>query len=141
MLYLLKLEVEAPVAQWIEYVTSDHGVGGSTPFGRASSRHSRDSAQRLLIEKRAMMNWYVYILECKDGSLYTGITVDLKRREKQHNLGIGAKSLLGKRPVKIIYTSLYNSRSEALKREHEIKGWRKEKKLALIQQTVYPEKR
>lgn len=87
-----------------------------------------------------IMKWFVYILECADGSLYTGITIDLKRRELQHNQGTGAKSVLGKRPVKIIYSSVYNNRSEALKREHEIKGWRKEKKLSLIQKTVYPEK-
>ena len=79
-----------------------------------------------------MKKWYVYILECSDGSLYTGITIDLKKREEMHNSGKGSKSLLGKRPVKIVHSEVYNTSSDALKREHEIKTWKREKKLELI---------
>lgn len=78
------------------------------------------------------MNWYLYIVKCKDNSLYTGITTNLDNRIETHNLGKGAKSLLGKRPVSLIYQELYNSRGQALKREAEIKGWSRNKKLKLI---------
>lgn len=78
------------------------------------------------------MNWFVYILECKDSTLYTGITIDRKKREEAHNAGKGAKAILGRRPVKIVYSEVYNTRVEALRREHEIKTWRREKKLELI---------
>ncbi len=78
------------------------------------------------------MNWYVYILKCSDESLYTGITVDLDKRIEVHNSGKGSKSLLGKRPVSLVYSELYNSRSEALKREAEIKSWERNKKIKLI---------
>lgn len=79
------------------------------------------------------MSYYIYIVRCKDNSLYTGITRNIKDRIKQHNFGYrGAKSLRGKIPVKLVYSEVYNSKSEALKREIEIKGWRKEKKENLI---------
>ncbi len=78
------------------------------------------------------MNWFVYILKCSDESLYTGITVDLDKRVKVHNAGKGSKSLLGRRPVSLVFSELYNSRSEALKREAEIKSWNRDKKIRLI---------
>jgi len=76
--------------------------------------------------------WYIYILECKDKSLYTGITTDLKRRCKEHNSRVGAKSVLGKLPVKIVYSERALDQREAAKREREIKGWPRIKKLNLI---------
>lgn len=78
------------------------------------------------------MKWYVYIVKCKDNSLYTGITTNISRRIIEHNTKLGAKSLKGKLPVKLIYKEVYNSQSEAAKREREIKGWRRDKKLKLI---------
>ena len=84
------------------------------------------------------MKWYIYIVECKDGSLYTGVTTDLTRRELEHNTSndLGAKSLRGKRPVKMVYSELYKTQSEALKREAKIKRWTKEFKLKLIKRTT-----
>ncbi|KKR32389.1 MAG: Endo/excinuclease amino terminal domain protein [Candidatus Gottesmanbacteria bacterium GW2011_GWC2_39_8] len=84
-----------------------------------------------------MTNWFVYIAECNDGSLYTGITVDIKRREKEHNTDskLGAKSLRGKRPVKIVYFEKYETQSEARKREAAIKKWHRESKINLIKRT------
>lgn len=81
------------------------------------------------------MNWHVYIVECKDGSLYTGITTDLKRREFEHNTDNlkGTKSLRGKRPVHIVYYECYQLQSEARKREAAIKNWTREHKLKLIE--------
>lgn len=80
------------------------------------------------------MYWYVYVAVCHDGALYTGITTDLARREREHNSSntLGAKSLRNKRPVRIVYHELYNTQSEARKREAEIKGWKREYKLKLI---------
>jgi len=79
------------------------------------------------------MSWFVYIVECKDGSLYTGITTNLKRRVKEHNSGKGAKAIVkSKRPVKLVYTELCADRSGAVKREMSIKNWKREHKLKLI---------
>ncbi len=80
-------------------------------------------------------DWYVYIVEGKDGTLYTGITTDLVRRVNTHNAKKGSKSLRGKIPVVLAYHKLYNSHSEALKREAEIKNWDRNKKLELIRST------
>lgn len=78
--------------------------------------------------------WYVYIAKCNDNSLYTGITTDPKRRENEHNkYKSGAKSLRGKKPIKIIYIEKYKTESEARKREIAIKQWRREYKMKLIQ--------
>lgn len=78
------------------------------------------------------MNWYLYIVKCNDGSFYTGITTNIKRRLNEHNLGIGAKSLKAKRPVYLVYSEMYNSQTGAARREKEIKGWNRNKKLKLI---------
>lgn len=78
------------------------------------------------------MTWFVYIVKCKDDSFYTGITIDIKRRIEEHNNKMGAKSLRGKVPVSLIYYERYNNQTEAAKREKEIKGWRREKKIKLI---------
>ena len=78
------------------------------------------------------MKWFLYITRCKDDSLYTGITTDIKRRVSEHNLGIGAKSLRGKLPVELVYSEGYNSQGEARKREEAIKSWKREYKLKLI---------
>ncbi len=76
---------------------------------------------------------FVYIVECRDGSFYTGCTRDLDRRLIEHNTGKrGAKSIRGKLPVKLVYKEDCNSVGEALRREREIKGWTHAKKLILI---------
>ena len=80
------------------------------------------------------MNYFVYILECADGTYYTGITNNLEKRLRQHNGEIigGAFYTKNKRPVKFIYTEKSTTRGEAMKREREIKSWTREKKLKLI---------
>jgi putative endonuclease len=77
--------------------------------------------------------YFVYILKCKDGSLYTGITTDVARRFAEHKSGIGGHYTSAKEAVRIVYTEQYPNRSSASKRESEIKGWRRGKKLLLIQ--------
>lgn len=76
--------------------------------------------------------WYVYIVLCNDDSLYTGITTDVERRIEEHNTKKGAKALYGKIPVRLVYNECYSSQPLALKREYEIKSWKREKKLELI---------
>jgi putative endonuclease len=80
--------------------------------------------------------WYVYMLRCCDGSLYTGIACDLERRVKEHNgvFGGGARYTRSRRPVSLVYQQHLNSRSSALKREIEIKKLNKAQKEALIRQ-------
>ncbi|MDH4098863.1 MAG: GIY-YIG nuclease family protein [Nitrospira sp.] len=78
------------------------------------------------------MTWIVYILECSDKSLYTGITNDLKRRFNAHNKGLGAKYTKHRRPVMIRYGEAHDTQGAALKREAAIKSLDKKAKLALI---------
>jgi putative endonuclease len=66
--------------------------------------------------------YYVYMLECADGTLYTGITTDLERRVEEHNSSDkGAKYTRARRPVRLVYSEVYEDRSRASKREYEIK--------------------
>jgi putative endonuclease len=65
---------------------------------------------------------YVYIVECSDGSLYTGYTTDVGRRVSEHNAGTGASYTAGRRPVELRYVEYHPSRSVAQCREHEIKS-------------------
>lgn len=81
-------------------------------------------------------HWSVYILECADKSLYTGITTDLQRRLTEHNEGkLGAKYTRPRRPVKMVYSEPADSRSSASKREHRIKLMSQQQKLVLIGRT------
>ena len=78
------------------------------------------------------MHWLVYMLECSDNSIYTGITNNLENRLKKHQSGDGAKYLRGRLPIKIIYKELFINRSEATKREIAIKKMSKKEKKILI---------
>lgn len=75
---------------------------------------------------------YVYIVECADGSLYTGWSVDVEARVKAHNAGRGARYTKMHRPVKLVYSESHRTRKSALKREAAIKTWPRERKLKLI---------
>jgi predicted GIY-YIG superfamily endonuclease len=76
--------------------------------------------------------WYVYIVECRDGSLYTGITNDLKRREQQHNEGTASRYTRARRPVRLVYAEPQPSRSAALIREFSVKLLSRKDKEALV---------
>jgi putative endonuclease len=77
--------------------------------------------------------WYTYILQCVDGSLYTGITTDLERRLSEHNTSNkGAKYTKTRRPVILKYWETFDSRSTASQREYEIKRLTRKSKLKLI---------
>ena len=76
--------------------------------------------------------WTVYILRCKDSTLYTGITKDIERRVKQHNDGKGSKYTQTRGPVKMVYKENIMGRANALVREAEIKHYSKGKKEQLV---------
>ncbi|WP_294370850.1 GIY-YIG nuclease family protein [uncultured Clostridium sp.] len=75
---------------------------------------------------------YVYIVECSDGTFYTGWTNDLERRIKQHSSGKGAKYTRARRPVKLVYYEKFDEKREAMKREYEIKTYSRKEKINLI---------
>ena len=75
------------------------------------------------------MSWHVYILECGDGTLYTGITNDLERRVDEHNAGTGAKCTRARLPVKLVYSERKRNRSYASKREAAIKKLSRDEKM------------
>ena len=77
--------------------------------------------------------YFVYLLQCKDGSIYTGITNDLKQRLERHKAGVGGNYTRAKGAEKILYTEEHTDRGSALKREAEIKRWTRQQKLDLIQ--------
>lgn len=81
------------------------------------------------------MNWVIYILECADGTLYTGITNNLENRIMAHESGTGAKYTKGRGPFKLIYQEACDTRSEASKREIFIKRLSRHKKLELCSTT------
>jgi len=76
--------------------------------------------------------YFVYIVRCKDGSLYTGISSNFKQRIKDHFNGRGGRYTKIYKPEKLLFLEIVKTKSDALKREKEIKGWRKEKKENLI---------
>jgi len=76
--------------------------------------------------------YHVYILRCADGSLYTGITKDVTRRLNEHNSKRGSAYVRSRLPAKLVYKEPCKTKSEALKREAEIKSWPRERKLNLI---------
>lgn len=77
--------------------------------------------------------YWLYMLQCKDNSLYTGITTDLERRVKEHNSSkLGAKYTRARRPVKLVYSKEFESRSEALIEEARIKKLARVEKIKLF---------
>ncbi len=77
--------------------------------------------------------WFVYIVRCNDNSFYTGVTTNLNRRINEHNTAkVGAKYTKSRRPVTMVYNESHPSRSEACKREYQIKQLSLKKKLELI---------
>ena len=77
---------------------------------------------------------YVYLLRCRDGTLYCGWTTDLEARLKAHNSGKGAKYTRSRLPAELAYFETYEDRLEALRREWQVKRLSREEKLALIRE-------
>jgi putative endonuclease len=77
-------------------------------------------------------SWYVYILECEDGSYYVGLTRNLERQLYEHQTGSGAQYTHTHLPVVLKYREIYSNRHMAARRERQLKGWSRVKKQALI---------
>lgn len=86
-----------------------------------------------------MKRWFVYILRCSDGTLYTGSTDDVTRRLQVHNSGKGAKYTRSRIPVEVVYSEEAESYSAALKREYAIKQLTRQQKLKMIEDSKRPE--
>ncbi len=76
--------------------------------------------------------WFVYILLCGDSSLYTGVSNNPDKRFSDHKNGKGGHYTRSHKPVKLIYQEQFDTQSEALKREGQIKGWGREKKIRIL---------
>lgn len=76
--------------------------------------------------------YFVYVILCDDDSLYTGITNNLERRIKEHQTKSGGHYTKSHRSIKLLYHEKFLNKAEAAKREKQIKGWRREKKLNLV---------
>lgn len=79
-----------------------------------------------------MDNYFIYILECDDGTLYTGYTTDLDHRLQMHNEGKGAKYTRSRLPVRRVYDEVFDTKRAAMQREYAIKQLTKRQKQALI---------
>jgi len=77
-------------------------------------------------------NHFVYVVECSDGSFYTGYTTDVQRRVEEHDRGRGGKYTRGRTPVELRHVERFDSRSAALSREHEIKSLSRAEKERLV---------
>lgn len=81
--------------------------------------------------------WYVYLVECADGSFYTGISNNVEKRIVKHNSSQGAKYTKTRLPVKLIYKEKCGSKSDASKREYELKQLTRSQKEKLISHKVF----
>lgn len=79
-----------------------------------------------------MASWFVYVVRCRDGSLYTGISTDVDARVARHNDGSGARYTRARRPVRLLYTERKRNRSYALRREAAIKALSRAEKIDLM---------
>jgi len=78
------------------------------------------------------LGWTVYVLRCKTGELYTGCTIDLERRLREHNSGTASRFTRSRLPVALVYKEELGGRSEALRRELAIKAMKRDEKLLLV---------
>ena len=81
--------------------------------------------------------YFVYLIECGDKSIYTGITTNIARRFNEHKIGKGGHYTSSRQVVKVLHTEKFKTRSEALKREFENKNWHKKKKLSLVNKSRF----
>ncbi len=78
------------------------------------------------------MAFFVYILRCRDGSLYTGIARDLEKRMKKHSRGRGSRCVRSRLPFRLVYSEEFTTRSESMRRENQIKALARAEKAGLI---------
>jgi putative endonuclease len=82
------------------------------------------------------MSWFVYVLLCEDGSLYTGSSNDVEKRFMAHQAGRGGRYTRAHKVVKILYSEEFTTRSEAVKREEEIKSWTRQEKIQKLKLVI-----
>ncbi|WP_458207225.1 GIY-YIG nuclease family protein [Haladaptatus sp. NG-SE-30] len=87
-----------------------------------------------------MTTHWVYVVECSDGSFYTGYTTDVARRVAEHDAGDGAKYTRGRTPVELVYSERFESRSAAMSREYEIKQFSRPEKEQLVDESLAQER-
>ena len=80
--------------------------------------------------------WWVYTLECDDGSYYVGTTDDCKRRHKEHQIGAGARHAKLRGAGNVVFRELFTKKTLAIKREQQLKRWSRNKKRALIEGNI-----
>ena len=78
--------------------------------------------------------WFCYMVRCADRSLYVGVATDVGERIKEHNWGVGATFTAKRRPVSLVWQQRFENQRDARERERELKGWRRAKKLTLVQE-------
>lgn len=83
-------------------------------------------------DRTAMDDWHVYLLRCSDGSLYCGVTTDLERRVREHNDGTGCRYTRSRRPIRLVWSAVRLTKSEAYKEEYRIKRLSKAAKEELV---------
>ena len=84
-----------------------------------------------------MANWFVYMVRCADGTLYTGVATDVQRRVDEHNgSNLGARYTRSRRPVSLVYQELCDDRSQACQREYAIKQLSRGDKLAMLDEVM-----
>ena len=81
--------------------------------------------------KGSSKSWFCYMVRCRDGSLYVGITSDVEERINKHNAGAGPEFTAKRRPVELVWSEEFADSIAARRRETEVKAWRREKKLGL----------
>jgi len=105
---------------------------GSAQAPSAVLRAGRPANIEHSAESNGAAMYYVYILRCADDSLYIGSTQDLDSRVKTHNHGRGAVYTLKRRPAHLVYSEIFDTQAEAVRRERQIKCWSRRKKEALV---------
>jgi len=90
----------------------------------------------VVVAHHSPVTHYVYVVECADGSLYTGYTTDIERRVREHDAGEGAKYTRGRAPVELVHVESFESRSAAMSREYELKQLRRDEKATLADDGV-----
>jgi len=100
--------------------------------GRIASALARASRAELDDERPCEAGWFVYVLRCRDGTLYTGVTTDVDRRRRQHDAGTAARYTRGRGPVAVVHFEPHATRGAALRRERALKRLSRAEKLGLI---------
>jgi len=86
-----------------------------------------------MVENDKEKKWFVYMIECEDGTYYCGATKNLKKRFNEHKMGKGSKYIRSRKAVNIVYSEEFDNKYDAFEREREIKGFNRQKKLKLIE--------